>query len=179
VSARKGQALPCASHSSEIALAGSRRMRSTLAVAPVLFAHKLLLQQTNMQIPNLYSMTSNKLHISGPYLKERMNTVSLCCMVPGSSAKYRSENDSTMREIFCASPGKRNASRNELQPAGGQANEAARASTRHARTSKQLHFFTQQSYKHDAYRSPSTIDLPPKSNVFKNSSRTAVLNCSG
>ncbi len=35
----KGLALPCVSHSGEIALAGSRRLRSTLAVAPVLFVH--------------------------------------------------------------------------------------------------------------------------------------------
>jgi hypothetical protein len=37
--ALKGLALPRASHSSEIALAGSCRLRSTLAAAPVLFAH--------------------------------------------------------------------------------------------------------------------------------------------
>ena len=39
VHALKGLALPRASHSSEIALVGSRRPRSTLAAAPVLFAH--------------------------------------------------------------------------------------------------------------------------------------------
>ena len=37
--ALKGPALPRASHSDEIALAGSRRLRFTLAAAPVLFAH--------------------------------------------------------------------------------------------------------------------------------------------
>ena len=35
----KGLALPRASHSGEIALAGSRRLRSTLAAAPVHFVH--------------------------------------------------------------------------------------------------------------------------------------------
>jgi hypothetical protein len=38
VRARKGLALPRLSHSGEIALAGSRRLRSTLTAAPVLFA---------------------------------------------------------------------------------------------------------------------------------------------
>ncbi len=38
VSALKGLALPGASHSDEIALVGSRCLRSTLAAAPVLFA---------------------------------------------------------------------------------------------------------------------------------------------
>ena len=37
--ALKGLALRRASHSGEIVLAGSRRLRSTLAAAPVLFAH--------------------------------------------------------------------------------------------------------------------------------------------
>ena len=35
----KGLGLPRASHYSEIALAGSRRLRYTLAAAPVLFVH--------------------------------------------------------------------------------------------------------------------------------------------
>jgi hypothetical protein len=39
VRAQKGLALPRASHPGEIALAGSRRLHSTLAAAPVLFAH--------------------------------------------------------------------------------------------------------------------------------------------
>ncbi len=38
----EGLALPRVSHSGEIALAGSRRLRSTLAVAPVLFAHAVV-----------------------------------------------------------------------------------------------------------------------------------------
>ncbi len=37
-----GLVLPRASHSGEIALAGSRRLRSTLAAAPVLFAHAVV-----------------------------------------------------------------------------------------------------------------------------------------
>ena len=40
--ARKGLALHRASHSSEIALAGSRRLRSTLAAALVLLAHDIV-----------------------------------------------------------------------------------------------------------------------------------------
>ena len=36
---QKGLALPRASHSREIALAGSRRLRFTLVALPVLFAH--------------------------------------------------------------------------------------------------------------------------------------------
>jgi hypothetical protein len=39
VHALNGQALPRASHFGEIALADSGRLRSTLAAAPVLFAH--------------------------------------------------------------------------------------------------------------------------------------------
>ncbi len=39
VHALKGLALPRASHSGEIALSGSRRLRSMLAAAPVLFEH--------------------------------------------------------------------------------------------------------------------------------------------
>jgi hypothetical protein len=38
----KGRALPCTSHSGEIALAGLRRLRFTLAAAPVLFAHAVV-----------------------------------------------------------------------------------------------------------------------------------------
>ncbi len=38
----KDLALPRTSHSGEIALPGSRRLRSTLAAAPVLFAHAIV-----------------------------------------------------------------------------------------------------------------------------------------
>ena len=38
----KGLALPRVNHSSEIALSGSRRLRSTLAAAPALFAHAVV-----------------------------------------------------------------------------------------------------------------------------------------
>ncbi len=44
VHARKGPTLPCASQSGEIALAGSRRMGSTLVAAPVLFAHAVVIE---------------------------------------------------------------------------------------------------------------------------------------
>ncbi len=47
VRALKGLALPRASHSSEIALSGSRRLRSTLAAAPVLFAHAVVTEAKN------------------------------------------------------------------------------------------------------------------------------------
>ena len=40
--ARKGLVLPRASHSGEIAMAGSRRLRSMLVAAPVLFAHAVV-----------------------------------------------------------------------------------------------------------------------------------------
>ena len=43
----KGLALPRASHSDEIALAGSRRLRSTLAAAPVLLAHAVVTEIKN------------------------------------------------------------------------------------------------------------------------------------
>ncbi len=46
----KGLALPRASHSGEIALAGSRRLRSTLAAAPVLFVHAATLQKLILSI---------------------------------------------------------------------------------------------------------------------------------
>ena len=42
VRALKGLALPRASHSGEIALSGSRRLRSTLAAARILFAHTVV-----------------------------------------------------------------------------------------------------------------------------------------
>ncbi len=42
--APKGLALPRASHSSKIALAASRRLRSTLAAMPVLFAHTIVIE---------------------------------------------------------------------------------------------------------------------------------------
>jgi hypothetical protein len=49
--ALKGLAPPRASHFGEIAVAGSRRLRSTLAAAPVLFerthAHESILNLTN------------------------------------------------------------------------------------------------------------------------------------
>jgi hypothetical protein len=43
----KGLALPRACHSGEIALAGSRRLHSTLAAAPVLFAHAVVTEIKN------------------------------------------------------------------------------------------------------------------------------------
>jgi hypothetical protein len=43
----KGLALPRASHSGEIALAGSRRLHSTLAAAPVLFAYAVVTEIKN------------------------------------------------------------------------------------------------------------------------------------
>jgi hypothetical protein len=45
VHALKGLVLPRASHSSEIALSGSRRLRYALAAAPVLFAHAAVVSQ--------------------------------------------------------------------------------------------------------------------------------------
>ncbi len=43
----KGLALPRACHFGEIALAGSRRLRSTLAAAPILFAHAVVTEIKN------------------------------------------------------------------------------------------------------------------------------------
>jgi hypothetical protein len=43
----KGLALPRACHSGEIALASSRRLRSTFAAAPVLFAHAVVTEIKN------------------------------------------------------------------------------------------------------------------------------------
>ena len=43
----KELALPRAFHSGEIALAGSRRLHSTLAAAPVLFAHAVVTEIKN------------------------------------------------------------------------------------------------------------------------------------
>ena len=45
--ALKGLALPRASHSGEIALAGSRCLRFTLAAAPVLFKHDIITEANN------------------------------------------------------------------------------------------------------------------------------------
>ncbi len=48
----KGLALPRASHSGKIALSGSRRLRSTLAAVPVLFAHDVV---TEIEIGRIIS----------------------------------------------------------------------------------------------------------------------------
>ncbi len=47
VRALKGLVPPRACHSGEIALAGSRRLRSALAAAPVLFAHAVVTEAEN------------------------------------------------------------------------------------------------------------------------------------
>ena len=52
--ALKGLVPPRASHSDAIALAGSRRLRSTLAAAPVLFAHAVV---TEIKIGRIISPT--------------------------------------------------------------------------------------------------------------------------
>jgi hypothetical protein len=54
VRAVKGLALPRASHPGEIALSGSRHLRSTLAVAPVLFAHAVVTVAKNPYIRYRY-----------------------------------------------------------------------------------------------------------------------------
>ena len=54
--ALKALALPRAGHSGEIALAGSRRLRSTVAAAPVLFTHALV---TEIKIGRIISPKSN------------------------------------------------------------------------------------------------------------------------
>ena len=54
--AQKGLELPRASHPGEIALSGSRRLGSTLAVAPVLFAHAVFIK---IKISELISSTCN------------------------------------------------------------------------------------------------------------------------
>ena len=59
----KGLALLRASHSSEIALAGSRRLCSTLAAAPVAFAHKLLPQWPKAIHPPLLEDSTRVLHL--------------------------------------------------------------------------------------------------------------------
>ena len=60
VRALKGLALPRASHSSEIALADSRRLRSTLAAVSVLFAHAIVTVAKNRTFatPNWRSRNS-------------------------------------------------------------------------------------------------------------------------
>ncbi len=55
VHALKGLALLRASHSGEIALVGSRRLRSTLVAAPVLFAHAIV---TEIKIGRITSPTA-------------------------------------------------------------------------------------------------------------------------
>jgi hypothetical protein len=45
----KGLVLPRGSHSGEITLAGSRRLRFTLAAAPVLFAHAVVMKAYTQQ----------------------------------------------------------------------------------------------------------------------------------
>ncbi len=56
----KGLALPRACHSGEITLAGSRRLHSTLAAAPVLFAHAVVTET------NIGRIINPMLHIMGP-----------------------------------------------------------------------------------------------------------------
>ncbi len=54
VHALKRLGLPRASHSGEIALAGSRRLRSTLAAAPFLFAHAVATVAENKKLQHPY-----------------------------------------------------------------------------------------------------------------------------
>ena len=49
----KELALLCASHSGEIALAGSRRLRFTLVAVPVLFAHAVVTVAKTINLPPL------------------------------------------------------------------------------------------------------------------------------
>ncbi|MFN9909846.1 MAG: hypothetical protein ACK56F_27630 [bacterium] len=51
--ALRGLALPRASRSGEIALADSRRLRPTLVVAPVLFAHAVVIVAKTVHAPPL------------------------------------------------------------------------------------------------------------------------------
>ena len=52
--ALKGLALPRASYSGEIALAGSRGLHSTLVAAPVLFAHAAVTEAKNQVVLGSY-----------------------------------------------------------------------------------------------------------------------------
>ncbi len=63
--ALKGLALPRASHSSEIALVGSHRQRSTLVTAPGLL-HTLSLQQPKRHIHHPYTHIRHPLPLSDP-----------------------------------------------------------------------------------------------------------------
>ncbi len=76
VHALKGLALPRASHSGEIALAGSRHLRSTLAAAPVLFAHA--------------AITVGKTSSSAPLPCARVRAKALACCArrPASSLVF-------------------------------------------------------------------------------------------
>jgi hypothetical protein len=67
VHARKGMELPHASHPGEIALAGSRRLRATLAAAPVLFAHAVVTVAKPQVVspPLVEILTSDSSHV--PY----------------------------------------------------------------------------------------------------------------
>jgi hypothetical protein len=57
--ALNGLALLCACHSSEIALAGSRRLRSTLAAAPVLLAHAVITATKLGVDPFIFTVTAS------------------------------------------------------------------------------------------------------------------------
>ncbi len=57
--ALKGLALLRASHSSEIALAGSRRLRYTLAAAPAFFAHTVVTVAKTVHLPPLAKCEPN------------------------------------------------------------------------------------------------------------------------
>ena len=62
VHALKGLTLLRASHSSEIALAGSRRLRFMLAAAPVLFAHAIVTAAITHGLHTLFLQMVNNAH---------------------------------------------------------------------------------------------------------------------
>ena len=74
VHTRKGLALLRACHSTEIALAGSRRLHSTLAAAPVLFAHAV-----------------------APEIKNRITSPSGDCAEAATGSGYMHNQTSTMQ----------------------------------------------------------------------------------
>ncbi len=62
VYAWKGLVLPRVSHSAEIALAGSRHLRSTFVAAPVLFAHAVVAVGKNLVVSAPLAHSSHVYH---------------------------------------------------------------------------------------------------------------------
>ncbi len=91
--ALKGLALPRKSHSGEIALAGSHRLRSTLAAAPVLFVHAVITAAKHRTSATPTEITER--------VKYSCFDSGLCKQMPGSAATVEHTSMTCARAVLC------------------------------------------------------------------------------